>query len=108
MQVTFFRLVDMSRFAKLPIFAVPNAARRSPRQGAWMKAEGLRSGVPDVLCCVPASGHVGLALEFKAGTNQPTPAQQDWAKRLRDEGWRVVVVRSADEAWQALRDYQAL
>ncbi len=68
-------------------FAVPNAAQRSPRLGAWMKAEGLRAGVPDWLLPVPRKGASGFAIEFKSKTGRLTPAQYDYSTSLMAEGW---------------------
>ena len=46
----------------------------------------------------------GLALEFKSpsGKGRLTDAQRWWHYALQDEGWRVAVVTSAEEAWDVL------
>ena len=73
------------------MYAIPNAARRSPRQGAWMKAEGMRAGVPDVHLPVPVPGFAGLWIEMKAGKNKPTPEQRKRMEALEAHGHLCVV-----------------
>jgi len=58
--------------------AVPNSAQRTPRQGAWMKAEGLKSGVWDIHLPIPRNWKSGLWIEMKCGKNKLTPAQEQF------------------------------
>ena len=109
-QVAFFRMVDTdARTKHLPIFAVPNYAFLTPRAGKWLKDEGKRAGVPDVLCCVPTRSKdgeaYGLAIEFKTPTGTVSAAQKAWGVLLTSHGWSVVVCRSAQEGWDALLTY---
>jgi hypothetical protein len=84
------------------LFAVPNFSgklgRWTARHGARLKAEGRKPGVPDVWLPVARNGYHGLAIELKAGRNQPTIVQHQWLKRLAAEGWRTVIAYSASEA----------
>lgn len=73
------------------MYAIPNAARRSPRQGAWMKAEGMKAGVPDVHLPVARGRYTGLWIEMKAGKNKPTPEQRRRMDALDAEGHLCVV-----------------
>jgi hypothetical protein len=92
--------------SKLPACAVPNGGRRSAREAAILKAEGVSAGVPDWLCFHPGmmphgTPCVGLALEFKRPDKpaRTTLEQREWHDHLRQCGWRVEIVRSAAEAW---------
>ena len=106
MQAAFFVMVDGDRRTKhLPIFAVPNAARRSPRQGAWMKAEGLRAGIPDLQLDVARSGFHGLRIELKAGKNQESEEQTKVLASLRRRGYKTMTCYSADAAIDEIQDY---
>lgn len=87
------------------LFAIPNAARRTARQGAWMKQEGMRAGVPDVCLPVSRGPYVGLWLEFKTGKGKLSEAQEEWHWKLRRQGHAVVVPRSLEEAMDAVERY---
>ena len=91
------------------LFAVPNGGYRPMTTAAQLKAEGVRSGVPD--CCLPvARGRWhGLWLELKRSnrTNHPTPAQVEWIERLRAYGHMVVVAYGVQEAIDAITTYLA-
>jgi len=87
------------------LYAIPNAARRSPFQGAWMKAEGLRAGFPDIGLPVPRDPYHGLYIEMKVGKNKPTPAQCAWHERLRAFGNRVEVCYGWQEAVKVIEEY---
>ena len=107
-QAALFRWAEMMK-RKYPelelMYAVPNAARRSPRQGAWMKAEGMKAGVPDVHLPVAAGGYIGLWIELKAGRNKPTDAQARWHEALRALSHKVCVCYSAQAAWEEITRY---
>lgn len=52
-----------------------------------------RSGVPDIVCC--ARGRF-LAIECKAGGNNPTALQAREIERINDAGGIAVVIRDTD------------
>jgi hypothetical protein len=89
-------------------WATPNAARRSPQMAAMMKAEGLRSGVPDVFMAMPRGEYHGLFLEFKSHTGRLTENQTVYVINLRSMGYQVEVVRSFDEARLIVVKYMEL
>lgn len=91
------------------VYAIPNAAKRSARQGAWMKAEGMKAGVPDVVFplmrtiygpetqesrsgVLPREFHTygGLYIEMKSPDKYPRPNQREWADRLERNGMKVI------------------
>jgi len=75
---------------------------------AMMKAEGLRSGVPDVFMAVPRGQSHGLFLEFKSHAGRLTANQIEFKANLVGMGYQVLVVRSLDEARLAVTQYMAL
>ena len=95
---------------ELALFAIPNAAKRSFKLAAYMKAEGLRAGIPDLFLAVAlgaASGIIvpGLFIELKTGRNKASLAQIAVAEYLRKAGYDVVFAWSFDEAVTAIRGY---
>ena len=106
-----FRLDPRTR--DWPACAIPNGGRRGKIEASILKAEGVSAGAPDWVCFERSPMHptvdgfvfyAGLALEFKSpsGKGRLTDAQRWWHHALDDEGWRVAVVTSADEAWAVL------
>ena len=108
-QVALFRWAALMR-KKYPelalMYAIPNAARRSPRQGAWMKAEGMKAGVPDVHLPVSNGSYIGLWIEMKV-TTKPTKAQSEWMKALAAVGHKCAVCYSWGEARAVIEEYLA-
>ena len=82
------------------LYAVPNAGRRTKRQGAWMVAEGLKAGVPDLVLPVARHGYHGLYIELKTERGRLTPEQKAWLKALYDQGYLAVMCRG----WEDARD----
>jgi hypothetical protein len=88
------------------MFAVPNAGKRSPGAAAYYLAEGLKSGVPDIILPVAYQyPYNGLVIEMKDGKNKPTPNQKTWLERFDQAGWRDEVCYSAKEAITVIKDF---
>lgn len=87
------------------MYAIPNAAKRSPRLAAYMKAEGLRSGVPDI--CVPTRRHPygALYIELKSATGRASAEQLVWIERLTNMGNKAVVCKGWLQAKRVIEDY---
>lgn len=95
------------RTADWPACAIPNGGRRGAVEAAILKGEGVSAGAPDWVCFKApeiSTPYRGLALEFKSpsGKGRLTDAQRWWHHALEDEGWRVAVVTSAEQAWDVL------
>jgi hypothetical protein len=86
-------------------YAIPNAAKRSPRLAAMMVAEGLRRGVLDVHLPVARGGCNGLWIEFKAGDNGLTADQASEAEQLAKDGFAVVACWGAIIAIEIVSRY---
>jgi hypothetical protein len=90
--------------AKLPWLRDKRGQRFSP-QAFKLKAEGLRSGVPDLCLPAPRKGYHGLYIELKHGDNKPTDDQVWWLDRLSEQGYLALVCWEADEAIEAIGEY---
>lgn len=86
-------------------FAVPNAGQRTKRAALKLKAEGLKSGVPDICCPVARGGWFGLWIEMKLPNRPIAPSQADWLAALEREGYKVAVHESVEGAWAELVNY---
>ena len=83
------------------LFAIPNGGARHKAVAAKLKAEGVRSGVPDVALPVPRGRWHGLFIELKrqSGT-RPSVEQRHWLTALEAAGYRATWCRG----WEAARD----
>lgn len=89
----------------------PNEGVRSPRQGAMLKACGLKPGVPDILILDPPpalQGSPGAAIELKPTRDEAPRArmsreQREWLGQLAQLGWATACARGAQEAIAQLR-----
>lgn len=77
--------------------------------GGRLRAEGLKSGVPD-LCLPSAHGQYhGLYIEMKRTQgSKTTPEQKEWLAALEAEGYQTALCRGADAAIEIITDYLAL
>lgn len=111
-QAQFFQMLSMLDCAAADLtFAVPNGARMvSVRHAKRMVEEGMRKGVPDIICALrnDSQDYAGLAIEMKAGRNKSTPDQERWQKQLMAAGWKVGVCYSAKEAFLVWASYVEL
>ena len=106
----FFKIVEIhARYDKRlqNVFAIPNAAKRTPRQGRWMKSEGLKPGVPDIIVAIPVGEKHGLFIEMKRAKpkGRLTPGQKDWLERLSKAGYDCAVAYGCDHAITLLNEY---
>jgi hypothetical protein len=99
------------RTKDLPWCSVPNGGKRSPREAALLKAEGVQAGVPDWLCFTHVwVGDImlsGLAIEFKSptGKGRVSDSQKVWHRNLRNNGWQVHICTTAEQAWDLTMRY---
>lgn len=93
------------------LFAIPNGGTRggNTRQriinGKMLKAEGVKSGVPDLFLAFPSNGYHGLFIEMKIKPNKLTREQKSWLISLELNGYKSVVCYSADEAKNEILKY---
>lgn len=98
------RLFAIPNGAKLPYTVDANGERVS-RQGAYLRAEGLKSGVPDLFLPAARGGWHGLFIEMKRPGNKPSENQTEWMGALTENGYLCVVCYSDDEALDTLLAY---
>lgn len=87
------------------MFAIPNEGRRSRKHGARMKAQGLKSGIPDLFLAWPTQKYAGLFIEMKSEKGKISENQQKWIDRLNEQGYLAVVAFGLDEAKKAVEGY---
>ena len=90
------------------LVGVPNAGAGAQRgQAGKMKAEGARSGFPDLFLVVPIGNYHGLFTEMKALDGHAQPHQRDYHALLRAQGYAVAVCKGAKHAQEVILRYLA-
>jgi hypothetical protein len=87
------------------LFAVPNSGRRSARNGAYMKEEGMLSGVADLILLKSNRFYGALCIEMKKPGEYQKPVQKEWQKTVESVGNKYVVCRSLEEFIAVVTDY---
>lgn len=93
------------------LFAVPNGGARSKATAGKLKAEGVVSGVADLILLVP---HIeegcrymwhGLCIEMKTSKGHQSPEQKGWMEMVEAHGYKYAVCRSLDEFMSVVNGY---
>lgn len=84
------------------VFSVPNAAKRGMVAAAMEKRAGLQSGIPDLCICYDSKAHF---LELKTKKTGLSTNQRETITLLQEAGCKAAVVRTVDEALDALRKF---
>lgn len=87
-------------------FAIVNAAARSPRLAAKLRAEGLLAGVAD-LCILLPCGRTAW-LELKTANNKQTTTQHAFEARCKRLGHPYAVANCIERAESFLKQIGAL
>ena len=88
------------------LYKIPNEGKRTRANASRMKAEGLKSGVPDICLPVARGGHHGLYIELKRVKNsRVTQDQLGWIEALIAQGYVAAVCRGCDEAIRVIERY---
>ena len=108
-QVTVIQYCDVK---KITVFAVPNGAHLSggiksrARQMNSLKAEGLRSGILDLMIPIASNGYHGMFIEMKRQEGgKVSEEQKAWIKLLNENGYRAVVCKGAKAAISEIEIY---
>ena len=90
------------------LFAIPNGGERNIVVAARLKAEGVRSGVPDLFLACGHNSYNGLFIEMKkAKGGRVSDNQKCYLDILKTRGYAVVVCHGWNEARSAIEGYLA-
>ena len=87
------------------LFAVPNGGHRNIQTARSLKAEGVTSGVSDLLLLVPKRDYHGLCVEVKTPVGRQSENQKNWQRIIEAQGYRYEIVHSLDEFAELVRWY---
>ncbi|HAV8163476.1 TPA: VRR-NUC domain-containing protein, partial [Escherichia coli] len=92
-----------------PVFVDHFRGKRSKATAGKMKAEGQKKGYPDMSLDKACGIYHGMRIELKEPNGKaPTKEQIAWMRRLREEGYYVVLAYGAEQAITAILEYISL
>ena len=85
---------------------VPNGGYRNKAEAGRFRAQGVRSGVPDVVLPVARGGWHGLYIELKRTEGgRVSEEQRWWLGKLSAQGYYTAVCKGWEEAKDAIESY---
>ena len=89
--------LSIAKYPELALmYHIPNEGKRSVVNGAALKRQGLKKGVPDICLPVPRGKYHGMYIEMKRIDGKPTAEQKDFINELAKQGYACYV---ADKGW---------
>ena len=119
-QAEFFRTVPLflPNIPEKLLYAVPNGGKREQKtiqtktgtktfspEAVRLKRQGVKSGVADVILQIPKNGYGCLCMEFKTDSGDQSAEQKEFQKQTESVGNKYVIVRSAMQAIEELKEY---
>jgi hypothetical protein len=92
-------------YPDLCLFAIPNGGYRNPITAKIMKAEGVLSGVADLMLMHKNSEYSGLWIEMKTAKGIVQPSQRAFERMAKEQSFEYVVVRGFDEFKETIEKY---
>lgn len=86
-------------------YAIPNSGKRHIKVATEMKAEGQKSGYPDMGLDTARGIYHGFRCELKTEIGTAQPNQVEYAEKLREQGYCVVFCYGFDAAVTAILEY---
>ncbi|MCL2035427.1 MAG: VRR-NUC domain-containing protein [Oscillospiraceae bacterium] len=92
------------------MFHIPNGGTRKGGaiEGARLKAQGVKGGIPDIFLASPCGPYHGLFVELKAEKGRLQDSQKWWIEQLDAQGFRAVVCFGFDEARTEIERYLSM
>lgn len=87
------------------LYHIPNGGKRDAIEGAHLKQQGVKAGVPDIHLPVPRGAYHGMFVEIKAPGGRMSDNQRQWLHKLNKQGYRAVECHGLTEAQTAILDY---
>lgn len=89
------------------LFAVPNGGRRDEVTAGKLKAEGVLSGVADLILLKSNAHYGALLIEMKTHTGHQSENQKEWQKLIERDGYKYVICRSLEDFMSEVNSYLA-
>lgn len=97
---------NLEEFPQLKwFFAVPNGGERNLIVASRLKAEGVKSGVSDLMLPVSRQGYHGFFIEMKKPKGKESAKQIEFGEFVSKEGYLYCCCDHWEKAWNALHWY---
>jgi hypothetical protein len=93
------------------MYHVPNGGHRVKAVAGKLKAQGVKTGIPDLVLTMARGGYFGLYIEFKATPPNDaaiSPSQHLRIRKLNEQGYLAVVCRGHFDTVEQIRAYLRL
>lgn len=99
--------LQSGRFPELALlYHVPNGGSRNKIEAARLRAQGVKSGVPDLCLPVARGGNHGLYIELKRQRGGRISEEQvRWIDGLLEQGYAAAICKGWQEAASVIIDY---
>ena len=87
---------DLPDTERLIVFAIPNGGKRNAMEGANLKAQGVKAGIPDL--CIILPNKTVIWVEMKAKDGHLSDAQEEMHKHMNALRHDVITAYSAEDA----------
>jgi hypothetical protein len=87
------------------LFAIENKRRATPIQGARLKQQGIKAGVPDLCLALPTQNSGALYIELKFGKNKQTAEQKEFEIACNKFGNCYELIYTFDDAVRLITSY---
>lgn len=104
-QKAFIQWCNIKGYPYNLIFAIPNGGKRNIVVARKLKAEGVKSGIPDLFLPVVSAQRSGLFIEMKSKNGKATAGQKQRMADLSREGYRCMICYGIDDAVKCVLDY---
>lgn len=109
LQVALFYMLEKAYPVEYELaYAIPNGSLRSNGVAGQLKAEGQKSGYPDIAIDIALGGHFGFRLEVKTEKGKLRPVQREWEKRLSEGNYKTLVGYGFEECWGMISNYLSM
>jgi len=84
---------------------IPNGGTRNILEAVSLKAQGVKSGVPDLFLPVARKGYNGFFIEMKSKEGKLSDNQQKWLADLYRNNYKIIISDSHKDVLDILIEY---
>lgn len=87
------------------LFAIPNGGSRNKAEASRLKAEGVTSGVADLILLRANRFYGALCIEMKTPKGRQSETQKHWQQMAESTGNKYILCRSLDDFRTQVENY---